>query len=94
VFRAEEPFADGERFGEERLRFGFPCPAELPRELPEVEKGGGELPPETGIAARHNDCRVKALGGGGLVALGECSSRCIEPLAKQRFCVGHVHTVP
>jgi hypothetical protein len=38
VFRAEEPFADGERFGEERLRFGFPCPAELPRELPKVER--------------------------------------------------------
>ena len=39
VFLAEELFADGECFGEERLRFGFPCPAEPPRELPEVEEG-------------------------------------------------------
>jgi hypothetical protein len=91
VFHAEEPFADGERFGKELLRFRFPGPAELPRELPEVEEGGGELPPETGIAARRDYCPVKAFGGGRLVPLGQRGARRIEVLGKQRSHVSHVH---
>ena len=42
MFPADELLADGERFGKKRLRFCFPCPAELPRELPEVEEAGGK----------------------------------------------------
>jgi hypothetical protein len=94
VFTAEERLAEGQRFGEKQLCLRFPCPAELPRELPELEKGGGELQPETGIAARHDNCRVKGFGGGGLVSRGQRGARCSEPLGKQRFRVGHMHTVP
>ncbi|HEV8445482.1 MAG TPA: hypothetical protein VGQ44_01635 [Gemmatimonadaceae bacterium] len=93
VFPAEESFADDERFGEERLRFGFPCPAELPRQLSELEEGDGELPPKAGIAAGRDYRRVKAFGGGGLVPFGQRNARRIEPLGKQRFSVSHVHTV-
>src|SRR6516165_9750492 len=49
----------------------FPGPAEGPRERPEVEERGRELPPETGIAARRDYCPVKAFGGAGVVALGQ-----------------------
>src|SRR5512133_1678848 len=78
IFAAEELFADGERFGEEWSRLRFPGRAELPREPPEMEEGGGELPPETGIPARCDYCRMKGLGGGALVALRPCGARCIE----------------
>jgi hypothetical protein len=69
-------------------------PTERPRELAEVEQGGDELAPETRIAACRDDCRLKALSGGGLVSLGECSARCFEPLGEQRFRVSHVDTLP
>jgi hypothetical protein len=94
VFPTEELLADGQRFGEKQFRFRFPGPAELPRELPELEQGGGELQPETRLAARYNYCRVKGLGGGGFVPRGQRGARCSEPLGKQRFRVGHMHTVP
>ena len=94
VFAAEEFLADGERLGEEWTRLRFPCRTGLPRELPEIEEGGGELPPEPGIAARRDYCGMKAFGGSGLVSRGQCGARCIEPLGEQRFSVSHVHTLP
>ena len=91
---AEESFADGEGFGEERPRLRFACRAEFPRELSEIEEGGGELSPETGIAARREYCRAQGFGGGGLVPLNQCAARCVKPIGEQRFRVGHVPTLP
>ena len=64
--------------------------AELLRELSEVEERGGELPLESGIAARHEYRRAKGFGGGGLVPLAQCGARCIELLGEQRSHVNHL----
>src|SRR5437763_25171 len=80
---AEESFADGERCAEEWPRLRFPGLAEFPRELSEMEEGGGKLPPKTAIAARRDYCRAKGFDGGGLVSMSPCDARCIKPLGKQ-----------
>jgi hypothetical protein len=90
AFAAVEFFADGERFAEEWHRLRFTCLAEFPRELPKIEEGRGKFPPKTAIAARLDYCPAKGLGGGELVPMSPCGARCIKPLRKQRFRVGHV----